>query len=272
MNQAVNASPPEPDPKRRRTPLDDLRRLIDNREHPPFTETKFNVTPGTFHPCFLLHAQGGRSDPIMVGRGGNQDLVRKRYTYERHCRSSLCLAEKCEPVTGDGSPNPRNNALENLALFQNNRQALKDNHVVHVEYFLRTDETGDGCTLTTFMPWYSAGSLRDFTRWCKPRPADLYGVLHDAWVGLLYLNGTLGVLHYDIKPGARVPSSHDGTRAANVFVRREGDRWVGCIGDIDDVILKRDCTPQGADIQSTPCYGAPFEHCVRSPSWMDGDR
>lgn len=208
---------------------------------------------GDFFPQFLLRSAGGRSGPIRVGRfrdlaGRWHDAAEK--TVEFRPEGNLCLIKTARRGTVrdlasgetevNGRPVPACDALHNLEVFR----AMSDgvHHVLRVLHF-----EVRGPSLVTYSPWCRAGSLREEIDRGRFTPAERAGILSGAWEGLRWLHSEAGLLHYDIKP-------------ANVFVDCRSGAWSGVLGDIDDAVPIDRCVAGGADIKSTPSYGAPLAH------------
>lgn len=207
-----------------------------------------------FVPAFLLRTMGGRSEPIRVGRfrdaAGRWHSATEK-TVEFQDGGSLCLIKTAgrsgvvrDLSSGEtevnGRPIPACDPLFNLTVCRDMGPEVR--HVIRVLHFERR-----GDSLVIYSPWYRAGSLREAMDLGRFTAAERAGILRGPFDGLRWLHEEAGMLHYDIKP-------------ANVFVDRREGAWVGVLGDIDDAIPIAQCVAGGADIKSTPSYGAPQPH------------
>lgn len=117
----------------------------------------------------------------------------------------------------------------------------------NVIHMIDVHENASRDEYTVYMTWCAGGTL--WRAWNRFNNHELCSILVGACNGLHYLNTRLNLVHYDIKP-------------LNVFVHIDGDGTPsGVIGDIDDVIIRSECLRHRPAVISTPCYGAPFEHC-----------
>ncbi len=220
-------------------------------------ELNTNNGGGTFRSYFSLASKGGRSGPIRVGRyrcnrsGRWCDAVEKRIDIRRG--GNLCLIRTMKngvvrDLSGNQTrvnnrPLPSCHPPSNLAVLRDMAEDIR--HVIRILHF-----EPRGKKLVVYSPWYPAGSIHEAVRWCgvsRFSLAERAGILCGAWSGLWWLNNEARMLHYDIKP-------------ANVLVDRCNGKWIGVLGDVDDAVNMDGFALGGADVKSTPCYGAPHQH------------
>lgn len=121
-----------------------------------------------------------------------------------------------------------------------------------------------------YTPWYVRGTLS--TSGENLSMSERCAVLLGAWNGLAWLHAH-NILHYGQEVSrlllavtsnlhSDVRADEHGRRSSNILIGN-GTPLTGVLGDIDDVMFTAHCNPNGADIISTPGYGAPFMHCGR---------
>lgn len=259
-----------------------LRRCIaapwDDVLHPPKDSQPkaLRIDPDGMHVFFSLRLvqRGGRSTGnVSVGMietpgktGRYQECVRKRIPVYDGIPGSLQYASDPAPPPAYQQPGKdpyrlrvSKQMLEHYqptqAHHQENLSQLSRHSQPNVLRILKAvnsnlvDDKGQKMSaLVTFTPWYAAGSLFGGGRGRLPREA-LPGILLDVWNGLHWMHDQ-GWLHYDIKPG-------------NILVDVVGPgRFRGVVGDLDDMVFLSNCSSSSeATVISTPCYGAPFQHC-----------
>jgi hypothetical protein len=103
----------------------------------------------------------------------------------------------------------------------------------------------DGIYLVVYSPWCEGGDVRNAL--ARFGEAATREILAGAMFGLQELNTKFNFLHYNIKP-------------SNIFVAG-CLQPVGVIGSLDNVVQRNECIPTTHRVFSTPCYGAPFQHC-----------
>lgn len=129
---------------------------------------------------------------------------------------------------------------ENLRFFQ--KQATDMPHVLKI-WDVQSKPWQQ--TMVMCSHWYCGGTLLNVSQ--ALTLSDKCRILLGAWKGLFWLNQIQKILHYDVKPN-------------NIFVDLRRDGWMGALGDVDDVVLHKQCD-EDHDYVGTNCYGAPIRHC-----------